>query len=100
MPEETKIEYIVKKGAADAFRGDWYIEEKRFNKKSEAFENAMELTLANYYEFLLSWEEFGYEWSVFETNNGTEKKIWEGYAFIKKTFSDKNKIINQENGLI
>jgi hypothetical protein len=30
----------------------------------------------------MSWEQFGYEWSVFEKEGDIEKKIWEGYKYI------------------
>ena len=54
------------------------------------------LTLANYREWELSWEEYGYEWSVFEKDpsaslgkklgtsaqDESEKKIWEGFKYI------------------
>src|SRR6478735_5436979 len=81
MKENTKL-FLVKKGPADPFRGDWYIDEKSFASAREAIEEAAALTLANYNEYLLSWEQFGYEWSVFEKEGDLEKKIWEGYKYL------------------
>ncbi|MFZ5554591.1 MAG: hypothetical protein ACOZCO_15835 [Bacteroidota bacterium] len=98
MVAENQYSYKVKKGAADPFRGDWYTDEKIVHLKEEAVELAAELTLANYHEFLSGWEEFGYEWSVFEIKNGEEKKIWEGYAFIQKSFTYNNQNPDKNNG--
>jgi hypothetical protein len=53
--------YFIKKGAADPFRGDWYIEEKTLNDLTEAISTAADLTLMNFKEFGKDWEEFGYE---------------------------------------
>ncbi len=81
MIKKSKI-YFVKKGPADPFRGDWYIDEGSFDTAGEAIEQAAALTLAEYNEYLMSWAQFGYEWSVFEKEGDTEKKIWEGYKYI------------------
>jgi hypothetical protein len=74
--------YLLKKGAADPFRGDWYIYEESFASAEEAITQAAALTLAQYNTYLLSWEQYGYEWSVFEKEGDSEKKIWEGYKYI------------------
>lgn len=84
MIDNSKI-YLVKKGPADPFRGDWYTEESSFLVKDEAIAEAARLTLADHSSFLDSWEQFGYEWSVFERAGGKEVKIWEGYKFIKSS---------------
>jgi hypothetical protein len=75
--------YLVKKGPADPFRGDWYIHESDFQEQSEAIETAATLTLENFHQLKSSWAEFGYEWSVFERREESEKKIWEGYKYIQ-----------------
>ena len=81
MKNKTKI-YLLKKGPADPFRGDWYTDEIRFASAEEAIAQAAALTLAEYNAYLTSWEQFGYEWSVFEKVGDTERKIWEGYKYI------------------
>jgi hypothetical protein len=81
LTEKNKI-YVLKKGPADPFRGDWYIDEKSFTSADKAIAQAAALTLAEYSEYLMSWEQFGYEWSVFEKEGDIEKKIWEGYKYI------------------
>lgn len=75
--------YLLKKGPADPFRGDWYIHEVEFNELEKAIETAATLTHSNFPELKNSWEEFGYEWSVFEKIEHQEIKIWEGYKYIK-----------------
>ena len=79
MPQKF---FLVKKGPADPFRGDWYIEEKAFNDFNEAIAYAAKLTINNFNEFKKDWDEFGYEWSVFEKKESTETKLWEGYKYI------------------
>jgi hypothetical protein len=74
--------YLVKKGPADPFRGDWYIPQSDFQEQSEAIKAAATWTLENFRQLKSSWEEFGYEWSVFERRDESEKKIWEGYKYI------------------
>jgi hypothetical protein len=76
--------YLVKKGPADPFRGDWYIHEAEFIELEKAIQSAATLTFTNYLELKNSWGEFGYEWSVFEKNEPYEKKIWEGYKYIQE----------------
>jgi hypothetical protein len=83
------VVYKVKKGAADPFRGDWYADESIFENKKAAIEYASQLTLANYNGFKNSWEEYGYEWSVFESDI-FENKVWEGYKFIKLSEENEN----------
>jgi hypothetical protein len=39
--------------------------------------------LENFHQLKSSWAEFGYEWSVFERREESEKKIWEGYKYIQ-----------------
>lgn len=75
--------YTIKKSPADPFRGDWYIHEADFSKIEQAIVKAAELTLKNYEELQNSWDEFGYEWSVFEEKDNIEKKLWEGYKYIQ-----------------
>jgi hypothetical protein len=79
MPDKI---YFVKKGPADPFRGDWYLEEKTFDNQEEAISIAAALTKENFAEFGKDWDEFGYEWSVFEKDGDSEKKVWEGYKYI------------------
>lgn len=76
--------YLVKKGPADPFRGDWYTPEAEFNELQIAMESAAALTIKSYHELNYSWEEFGYEWSVFEKDGDLETKIWEGYKYIQE----------------
>lgn len=76
--------FLVKKGPADPFRGDWYIHETEFKELEKAIQSAAALTIANFHELKNSWEEFGYEWSVFEKNGQHEKKIWEGYKYMQE----------------
>lgn len=75
--------YLIKKGPADPFRGDWYIQETDFEEQAEAIEAAATLTLENFRQLKSGWAEFGYEWSVFENGKESEKKIWEGYKYIQ-----------------
>ncbi len=74
--------YLVKRGAADPFRGDWYILEEEFHEMGKAIEKAAALTINNFLQLKTSWEEYGYEWSVFEKSDQHEIKIWEGYKYI------------------
>src|SRR5690349_17010271 len=74
--------YHVKKGPADPFRGDWYIKENSFPSSTEAIASALLLTHQNYIEFGKDWDQYGYEWSVFEQTPNEDKKIWEGYRAI------------------
>ena len=74
--------YHVKKGPADPFRGDWYIQDDSFSSSAEAVASALTLTHQNYTELGNSWEQYGYEWSVFEESSNGERKIWEGYKAI------------------
>ena len=76
------MQYHVKKGPADPFRGDWYVQENSFPSSEEAVASALRLTYQNYSELGNSWEQYGYEWSVFEESPNAEKKIWEGYKAI------------------
>jgi hypothetical protein len=45
LTEKNKI-YVLKKGPADPFRGDWYIDEKSFTSADKAIAQAAALTLA------------------------------------------------------
>ena len=76
--------YFIKKGPADPFRGDWYVHEAEFSTQHEAIAAAASLTLKSLYELKNGWEEFGYEWSVFEHSENLEIKIWEGYKYIQQ----------------
>jgi hypothetical protein len=83
--------YHVKKGPADPFRGDWYIQESSFPSSEEAVASALRLTYQNFAELGNSWDQYGYEWSVFEESLNAEKKIWEGYKAIS-IMREKNKV--------
>jgi hypothetical protein len=74
--------YSVKKGPADPFRGDWYLDEKTLNDRNEAISLAASLTMENFTEFGKDWDEFGYERSVFEKAETGEIKVWEGFKYI------------------
>jgi hypothetical protein len=74
--------FHVKKGAADPFRGDWYIAESVHETSAEAIANALKLTQQNLNELWASWDQYGYEWSVFEETASGEKKIWEGFKAV------------------
>jgi hypothetical protein len=74
--------YVVKKGPADPFRGDWYSDEKPFADLETAISIAAALTIANYESLMNNWEEFGYEWSVFEKVEAGDTKLWEGFKYI------------------
>ena len=67
--------FHVKKGAADPFRSEWYIQEA-YMTSAEAITLALKLTQQNLNELGTNWEQYGYEWLVFETIASTEKKIW------------------------
>jgi hypothetical protein len=75
--------FHVKKGAADPFRGDWYIPEQTFETATEAIALAMQRTQEEYNYLNTSWEQYGYEWSVFKQTSTGETKIWEGFKAIK-----------------
>jgi hypothetical protein len=93
MSQTFSKTYFIKKGAADPFRGDWYIEEKTLSDLSEAISAAADLTLKNFNEFGKDWDEFGYEWSVFEKEEMKEIKLWEGFkyiSFVRKGRTDLN----------
>jgi hypothetical protein len=79
LKEMSKI-YLVKKGPADPFRGDWYTDDRCFASANQAIAHAAALTLADYNDYLTSCE-----WSVFEKEGDTEMKIWEGYKYIKSS---------------
>jgi hypothetical protein len=81
--------YIVMRGPADVFRGDWYDQRVEFMDLEEAIQNAFDKTLSNYLRFLQSWEEFGYEWSVFEIDVNNSTKIWEGFKCIRLNLDKK-----------
>jgi hypothetical protein len=78
-----RVAYIVKKGPADMFRGDWYINDESMETKEAAIAKAAALTLASFRDLEKDWEQYGYEWSVFERENGVDKKIWEGFKYIQ-----------------
>jgi hypothetical protein len=84
--------YILKKGAADPFRGDWYLEEESFERREDAVAKAASLTLSNYREWKMSWEEFGYEWSVFERTSSSEVKVWEGFKYIRSASPNEDEL--------
>lgn len=76
--------YVIKKGPADMFRGDWYIEDELMETREAAIAKAAAQTLAAYRDMGSSWEQYSYEWSVFERAEGHEdKKIWEGLKYIQ-----------------
>jgi hypothetical protein len=77
------VPFQVKKGAADPFRGDWYIPEQTFETEAEAIALAMQRTQEEYNQLQTSWEQYGCEWSVFEQAPTGETKIWEGFKAIK-----------------
>jgi hypothetical protein len=74
--------FHIKKGAADPFRGDWYIVESTHQTSAEAIGLALKLTQQNLDELGASWDQYGYEWSVFEQTTSVEKKIWEGFKAV------------------
>ena len=74
------------------FKGDWYDQPEIMKTKEEAIAKAAGLTLANYREWKLSWEEYGYEWSVFEKEDESEKKIWEGFKYIYQRHPKKSEV--------
>jgi hypothetical protein len=74
--------YSVKRGPADPFRGDWYDSEVLFQNLKDAVESAFVQTLNSFNELGNSWEQYGYEWSVFSNNLEGSDKIWEGYKCI------------------
>lgn len=64
------------------FRGDWYDQDEVMATKEAAITKAVTLTLEEYFGMPNDWEQYGYVWSVFETENGVEKKIWDGWKYI------------------
>lgn len=92
--------FWVKKGPADPFRGDWYLEGESFSEKDTAIRHAANLSLENYRELSSGWEQYGYEWSVFRNENGTEKKIWEGFKFIMELNKTGTKEVNFNLGYL
>lgn len=88
--------FYVKKGPADPFRGSWYTIEKSFSSKQEAVEYAANLTLDNHHSLPNAWDQYGYEWSVFEN----DEKIWEGFKFIQHMLRDEEKEVNLKNGFL
>ena len=88
--------YIVKKGPADPFRGSWYSDEKDFTKKEDAVEYVAKLTLENHIALPYSWDQYGYEWSVFES----EIKIWEGFKFIQHMLRDPKNMADVKDGYL
>lgn len=89
MSTNKKI-FLVKKGSADPFRGDWYTQEVSFTSENEAITEAARLTIADHSSYGNSWEQYGYEWSVFEKIGEEERKIWEGYKFIMSSGNESN----------
>ncbi len=89
------MSYHIRKGPADPFRGDWYIQENSFPSSSEAITSALALTHQNYIELGNGWEQYGYEWSVFEETPDGNKKIWEGYKAIS-VMKGKNLTVPEE----
>lgn len=77
------LRFLLKKGPADPFRGDWYEAEAEFPSAEKAIEVAMARTMENYRSMQQNWVEYGYEWSVFERTGEVETKIWEGFKFIQ-----------------
>lgn len=92
--------FHVKKGAADPFRGDWYIEEKTFETSEAAIGLALKLTYQNHLELGHSWEQYGYEWSVFEVTSTGETKIWEGFKAIKEMEENGRNVLEVVDGYI
>lgn len=90
--------FHVKKGAADPFRGDWYIPEKTFDNAAKAVALAMMRTQENYHDLRTSWEQYGYEWSVFEQTSAGETKIWEGFKAIKVMMEKGRSVLHVEDG--
>jgi hypothetical protein len=76
------MSFHVKKGPADPFRGEWYMPESVHETAIEAIDRALILTQQNVNELLASWDQYGYEWSVFEETPSGEKKIWEGFKAV------------------
>ena len=87
--------YHISKGPADPFRGDWYIQEDSFDSLTGAIAAALKLTYQNYLELGDGWEQYGYEWSVFEEAAHGNKKIWEGYKAIS-LMKGKNRVRPEE----
>lgn len=92
------MKFHVRKGPADPFRGDWYTQENSFPTSEEAVATALILTHQNYIELGNGWEQYGYEWSVFEETSGGDKKIWEGYKAIAVMKSKNMTVPEKEDG--
>jgi len=67
------------------FRGDWYDQDEVMATREDAIAKAATLTLEEYFGMPNDWEQYGYEWSVFEKENNVEKKIWEGFKYINSS---------------
>lgn len=94
------MSFHVKKGATDPFRGDWYTPESIHETSEEAIAEALKLTQQNLDELGTSWDQYGYEWSVFEETSSGETKIWEGHKVIA-VMREKGKAIPYvEDGLL
>jgi hypothetical protein len=92
----NKPKYIVKKGPADPFRGSWYKDEVIFESRLVAVSYASELSRNNYLELNDSWNEFGYEWSVFHE----DEKIWEGFKYIQESLRKPDFILEIKDGYL
>ena len=73
---------------------------KEFSSLSEAIQSASELSLNDFDYWKEHWDEFGYEWSVFELENQKETKIWEGYKFIQGWRANGKASINVDWGML
>jgi len=94
------VPFHVKKGAADPFRGDWYIPEQTFETAAEAIAFAMLRTQEEYDQLRISWEQYGYEWSVFEQTPTGETKVWEGFKAIKVMEERGGSVLVNTDGMI
>jgi hypothetical protein len=94
------VPFQVKKGPADPFRGDWYIPEQTFETATEAIALAMQRTQEEYSQLKISWEQYGYEWSVFEQTTTGEIKIWEGYKAVKVMVERRGSTLVDTDGMI
>jgi hypothetical protein len=86
--------YTIKRGLADMFRGDWYDQEEAMETRDEAIAKAATQTLEEYFGMPNDWEQYGYEWSVFEKENGVEKKIWSGWKYIYHKRPKKGEVLD------
>lgn len=64
------------------FRGDWFDQDEEAASREEAIAKAASQTLEEYFRMENDWEQYGYEWSVFEKENEVEKIIWSGWKYI------------------